>query len=181
TPYAHESIYSPAYLPRATAYHPSSTNSAPPQPPPRHPPLQLPSSPPLPIPSIIFLRDMRSESASFLLFISSDRKFSSRLLQTEGARLAREAVTADNPGATRLCLCFIPLLPRHGNLLSFLTILLVPGTEAHGALEAQCGLCPASPHRKITLTVASQREPWALKLRRRGRAGSQKAVLFSTA
>lgn len=40
TPYAHESIYSPACLPRATAYHPFSTNTAT-SPPPRHPPLQL--------------------------------------------------------------------------------------------------------------------------------------------
>lgn len=43
---------------------------------------------------------------------------------TEGARHAREAVTAlaaDNLGATRLCLFFIPLLPRHGNLLCFLS------------------------------------------------------------
>lgn len=34
--------------------------------------------------------------------------------------------------------------------------------------------------KKITLTVASQRGPWALKLRRRGSIGSQKAVLFNT-
>lgn len=33
---------------------------------------------------------------------------------------------------------------------------------------------------KITLTVVSQREPWAAKLRRWGCTGSQKAVLFST-
>lgn len=34
--------------------------------------------------------------------------------------------------------------------------------------------------KEITLTVVSQREPWALELRRRGCTGSQKAVLFST-
>lgn len=48
---------------------------------------------------------------------------------TEDAGHAREAVTAltaDNHSATRLYLFFIPLLPRHGNLLCFLTILL-PG------------------------------------------------------
>lgn len=41
------------------------------------------------------------------------------------------------------------------------------------------GVCVVE--QKITLTVASQREPWALKLRRRGRTDSQKAVLLSTA
>ena len=54
------------------------------------------------------------------------RSLSSSVHQTsasDGARHTRKAVTAltaDNPRATRLCLCFIPPLARHGNLLCFL-------------------------------------------------------------
>lgn len=73
TPYTHESIYSPACLPRATAYHPSSTNSPPPPThthTPRHPSDPAPL-PPCPIPSIVSLGDMRSEVHTFLFLLSS--------------------------------------------------------------------------------------------------------------
>lgn len=105
TPYTHESIYSPACLPRATAYHPSSTNT------PTQTPLYSSSSSPRvlsPLSSsleiwgarctlssscsppslqalfdfsshlLLFSSSFISQRASFLLFVSSDREFSSR-------------------------------------------------------------------------------------------------------
>ncbi|CAB1455608.1 unnamed protein product [Pleuronectes platessa] len=56
-------------------------------------------------------------------FNENKRKRQNDTSASEGARHTRQAVTAptaDNPCATRLCLCFIPPLARHGNLLCFL-------------------------------------------------------------
>ncbi|TNN28933.1 hypothetical protein EYF80_060919 [Liparis tanakae] len=96
--------------------------------------------------------------------VGKERSLSCTVQQTEGARRAEEAVTAlaaDDPGATRLCLCFIPLLPCHGNLRCFLSShhppprrLLIPGVKSSARWTLAMGKLGPSPRGLSELSVA---------------------------